>query len=115
MSDPGQANSKKSKIGLLGIVITAIVAFIFGIGSNQVTDFVKRADDCLDGLSQYLVGVESDITAKSDALVIISNGTVVVEQSVKTKRTVITAGRITLERSAAIGRVGLLGDGGADR
>ena len=55
--------AKKSKIGLLGIVITAIVGFIFGIGSNQVSDFVKRADDCLDSLSQYLVGIENFINS----------------------------------------------------
>jgi hypothetical protein len=58
--------AKKSKIGIFGMAITAIITgiagFIFGIGSNQVTDFTKRADDCLDSLSLYLVGVESDVT-----------------------------------------------------
>jgi hypothetical protein len=64
-----RSDSEKSKIGgVVGIVITAIVGFIFGIGANQVTDFVKRADDCLDGLSHYLAGVEADITSKPDAL-----------------------------------------------
>jgi hypothetical protein len=43
----------KPKIGLVGVVITALIGFFFGIASNQVTDFVKRADDCYDALSQY--------------------------------------------------------------
>jgi hypothetical protein len=48
---------KKSKIGLVGIVITALVGFFFGVASNQVSDFVKRADDCYDALTQYSYGV----------------------------------------------------------
>lgn len=52
--------AKKSKIGLLGIVVTAAVGFFFGIGSNQVTDYVKRADDCDDALSLYSFGVASN-------------------------------------------------------
>lgn len=46
--------AKGRKIGLVGIVITALVGFIFGIGSNQVTDYVKRAGDCVDALGQFL-------------------------------------------------------------
>lgn len=49
--------AKKSKIGMIGILITALVGFFFGIGSNQVTDYVKRADDCSGALSEYYIGV----------------------------------------------------------
>jgi hypothetical protein len=62
-----QAAAKKSKISLLGIAITALAGFFFGIGSNQVTDYVKRADDCNDALSQYTVGVASKFVTLSDA------------------------------------------------
>jgi hypothetical protein len=55
-----QQAPKKSKIGLVGILITALVGFFFGIGSNQVTDYIKRADDCADALGQYIVGLNSN-------------------------------------------------------
>lgn len=35
------------------IIVTALIGFIFGIATNQVSDFVKRADDCYDALAQY--------------------------------------------------------------
>jgi len=54
--------AKGRKIGLLGIVITALVGFFFGMGSNQVTDYVKRADDCYDALLQYEAGLTSLVT-----------------------------------------------------
>jgi hypothetical protein len=54
-----QQPAKKSKIGLLGIAITALVGFFFGIASTQVTDFIKRADDCYDALSQYGLAIAS--------------------------------------------------------
>lgn len=57
-AEPADATTERAakgrKVGLVGIVITALVGFFFGIGSNQVTDYVKRADDCVDGLSQFL-------------------------------------------------------------
>jgi hypothetical protein len=39
------------------LIVTALIGFFFGIASNQVTDFVKRADDCYNSLSQYKAGV----------------------------------------------------------
>jgi hypothetical protein len=42
-SAPNEQATKKSKVGLVGIVVTALVGFFFGIGSNQVTDYVKLA------------------------------------------------------------------------
>lgn len=50
----------KPKIGLVGVVITALIGFFFGVASNQVTDFVKRADGCYDALSQYGVSMISN-------------------------------------------------------
>lgn len=44
----------------LTIIITALVAFVFGIASNQSTDLVKGADDCYDALTQYDENVSSD-------------------------------------------------------
>jgi hypothetical protein len=44
----------------LTIIVTAIVAFVFGIASNQSTDLVKGADECYDALTQYDENVSSD-------------------------------------------------------
>lgn len=38
---------------LATILFTALVGFIFGIASNQMADFVKRADNCYDALSMF--------------------------------------------------------------
>jgi hypothetical protein len=54
----GQA-AKKPTIGLVGILITALVGFFFGVASNEVSDFVKRADECNDALTQYADNVAS--------------------------------------------------------
>jgi hypothetical protein len=48
------------------ITVTALIGFLFGIASNQVTDFVKCADDCSDALSQYSAGI---ISGSYDAVV----------------------------------------------
>lgn len=60
-----QEATKKSQINLVGILITALVGFFFGIGSNQVTDYVKRADDCADALAQYVTGVNGNFNILS--------------------------------------------------
>jgi len=39
------------------------VGFFFGVASNQVSDFMKRADDCRDALAQYVINVESNFVA----------------------------------------------------
>lgn len=52
-------SGKKARIGLLGIIITALIGFFFGIGSNQVTDYIQLARDCSDALSKYSLGVQS--------------------------------------------------------
>jgi hypothetical protein len=48
------------KIGLVGIVITALVSFFFGVASNQVSDHLKQADDCSNALSQFSVNAASN-------------------------------------------------------
>jgi hypothetical protein len=63
-----ERSSKKPKIGLLGIVVTALVGFFFGIGSNQVTDYIKRADDCSDALSEFDTGVSGNFTYLSQTV-----------------------------------------------
>lgn len=63
-----QDSGKKAHIGLLGIIITALIGFFFGIGSNQLTDYVKRAVDCDDALGQYVVAVSSNFEPLSDRL-----------------------------------------------
>jgi hypothetical protein len=59
---------RTAKVGLLGIVITAMVGFFFGIGSAQVTDYIKRADDCDDAFSQFQIGLDSNFTLLSDTV-----------------------------------------------
>jgi hypothetical protein len=56
----GRFHLRKPKIGLPAIIITALVGFFFGAASNQVSDFVKRSDDCIEGLEQYIVGVSAN-------------------------------------------------------
>jgi hypothetical protein len=56
------------KIGLLGVVITAMVGFFFGIGSDQVTDYIKRADDCDDAFSQFEIAIDSNFGLLSDTI-----------------------------------------------
>ncbi len=47
----------KSLTRITAIVVTALIGFIFGIANNQATDWVKRADQCSEALSQYDKGV----------------------------------------------------------
>jgi hypothetical protein len=44
-------------VGLVGILITALVGFFFGLGSNQVSDYGKRADDCAEALGKLRAGL----------------------------------------------------------
>lgn len=39
------------------IIVSALIGFIFGIASNQISGFVNRADDCYDALTQYETNV----------------------------------------------------------
>jgi hypothetical protein len=59
---------RTAKIGLLGIVITAMVGFFFGIGSAQVTDYIKRADDCDDAFSQFQIALDSNFSLLSNTV-----------------------------------------------
>lgn len=56
----GRFHLSTPKIGLPAIIVTALVGFFFGIASNQVSDFVKRSEDCVEGLEPYLIGVENN-------------------------------------------------------
>lgn len=48
----GKLNSGES-LKPLTIIITAIVGFFFGIANNQVSDVIKRADDCYNALFMF--------------------------------------------------------------
>jgi hypothetical protein len=48
----GKLNSP-GPLKLAAIIFTALVGFFFGIASNQMTDFIKRADNCYDALSVF--------------------------------------------------------------
>jgi hypothetical protein len=50
------------------IIVTAFIGFMFGIASSQVSDFVKRADDCYDALSEYEVNVASNFYNLSNGM-----------------------------------------------
>jgi hypothetical protein len=71
VTSPGQRRGRfhlpKPKIGLLAIVITALVGFFFGVASNQVSDFVKRSNDCIEGVEQYIVGVSVNFVPATHA------------------------------------------------
>jgi hypothetical protein len=53
---------------MIAIVVTALVGFLFGAAANQATDFVKRADDCSDALSQYEINHGSEFADLSDLI-----------------------------------------------
>lgn len=55
-------------LGALGVLISTLVAFFLGVASSQVSDFVKRSDDCLDALGQYNVGVSSNFILAEQSL-----------------------------------------------
>jgi len=42
------------------IIVTALVGFLFGIASNQVSDYLKQASNCSDVLRQFSVDAASN-------------------------------------------------------
>jgi hypothetical protein len=59
-SDDSDKSNKWKTVEWASIGVTAIVGFFFGAIGTQTADFVKRADDCYDALSQYSESVSSD-------------------------------------------------------
>jgi hypothetical protein len=47
----------KAVFGPIGALIAALLGFLLGIASTQVSDYVKRAGDCAEALEQYASGV----------------------------------------------------------
>jgi hypothetical protein len=61
----GEARSKFRKVvkavfSPIGALIAALVGFLLGIASTQVSDYVKRAGDCAGALEQYTTGVAAN-------------------------------------------------------
>jgi hypothetical protein len=46
--------------GALGALITALLGFFLGVASTQVSYYVERANDCVDALEQYNIGVAAN-------------------------------------------------------
>jgi hypothetical protein len=49
--------SRKSLIKLLALVVGGVVTFLFGVTASELSDYVKRAGNCVDALQQYNSGV----------------------------------------------------------
>jgi hypothetical protein len=47
----------RAVFGPIGALIAALLGFLLGIASTQVSDYVKRAGDCAEALEQYATGV----------------------------------------------------------
>jgi hypothetical protein len=47
----------KAVFSPIGALIAALLGFLLGIASTQVSDYVKRAGDCAEALEQYATGV----------------------------------------------------------
>src|SRR5271166_4375366 len=63
------AGSRTAKVvAAVGTVLGTLVGFLIGVATSQVSDFVKRSDECLDALEQYYVGVSSNFVLASDSL-----------------------------------------------
>ncbi len=54
-------------LGALGALITALLGFFLGVASTQVSDYVKRANDCIDALEQYNIGVAANFIIAWDS------------------------------------------------
>lgn len=50
----------RGKVGVVGIVVTALVGFFFGIATSQASDFAKRVDECSAALSQYMINITTE-------------------------------------------------------
>lgn len=50
----------KAVFGPIGALIAALLGFLLGIASTQVSDYVKRAGDCAEALEQYASGVAAN-------------------------------------------------------
>lgn len=59
-TDANTGSKKKEPLKLASLIIAALLAFFFGLATNQSTDTVKGANDCYDALTQYLENVSSD-------------------------------------------------------
>jgi hypothetical protein len=53
------AQSTRKGRGVAVLLLSAFIGFFFGMANNQVTDWVKRADDCSAALTHYHLGVEN--------------------------------------------------------
>ncbi|MGV0785886.1 hypothetical protein ABQF33_03080 [Mycolicibacterium sp. XJ2] len=47
-------------VGLVGILVAAFIGFVCGIAGSQATDFIKRANECSEALSLYMVNLSND-------------------------------------------------------
>ena len=54
----GAEKSAKKLTGTAVVLLSAFIGFFFGMANNQVTDWVKRADDCSGALTRYNLGIE---------------------------------------------------------
>jgi hypothetical protein len=54
-------NIIKAIFGPIGTLIAALLGFLLGIAATQVSDYIKRADNCAEALEQYATGVAGNI------------------------------------------------------